>query len=229
MSGGNTPVSNLPYVLLTDVPDANSLSQGLATALDHVVIPKYASTAARDAANTSPVAGDPCFVTGSGYYFYSGTSWVGPQNLQGGVISSFTPVWSTTSGAHTPSLGNGTSLFRYSQIGSLVFFSWDLTFGTTTNFNSGTTTDNWQWTVPVAMAIANYQCTATFTLQQTTGLDCIGRFMQQDSTHFAISIDSSRVDGTGISNPGNMDAVSPWTWGSNSGNHIRGGGHYIAA
>lgn len=228
MPGGNSPVSNLPYVLLSDVPDANSLAQGLTTSLDHLVIPKYASTAARDASNVTPTEGDWCYVIGAGFYGYSGTGWVGPQSLQGGV-KTFTPVWSTTTGAHTPTLGNGTSTFRYSQVGQLVFFSWDLTFGTTTNFNSGGTADNWQWTVPIAMAVAAYQSTATFTLQQTTGLDCIGRFMQQDSTHFAISIDGSRVDGTGITNPGNMDAVSPWTWGANSGNHIRGGGHYIAA
>lgn len=60
---GNTPVSNLPYVQLTDVPDANALSQGLATALDHIVIPKYANSTARDAANTSPIAGDMCYIS----------------------------------------------------------------------------------------------------------------------------------------------------------------------
>lgn len=42
------------------------------------VVPRFASTAARDAAITAPEAGQLCYVAGLGYLTYSGTAWVFP-------------------------------------------------------------------------------------------------------------------------------------------------------
>lgn len=51
-----------------------NLDQLVANTLDSLVIPKYASTAARDAANPAPTNGDTCFVTGTGLMTYDGTA-----------------------------------------------------------------------------------------------------------------------------------------------------------
>lgn len=57
-----TPVSGLRYAELTDSPNANTLAGDLALDVDHLVIPKYSSTTARDAANPTPTVGDMCYV-----------------------------------------------------------------------------------------------------------------------------------------------------------------------
>jgi len=71
-----TPVASLRYASLSDPPNANTLSQNLATDLDHVVVPKYTNSAARDAANPSPQEGDLCVLTNTQEFLrYANGSW----------------------------------------------------------------------------------------------------------------------------------------------------------
>lgn len=75
-----TPKASLRYAELTDAANAQTLAQNLATDVDSVVVPKYASTAARDAANPTPSEGDLCYLTGTGSGLhtmqrYSGAAW----------------------------------------------------------------------------------------------------------------------------------------------------------
>lgn len=74
---GTSPVAGLPWKALTDPPNANALNEDLTTALDHVVIPKYSTTTARDLANPTPVGGDLCRVDPF-YYWYDAvtTHWI---------------------------------------------------------------------------------------------------------------------------------------------------------
>lgn len=53
----------------------------------------------------------------------------------GGAWDTYTPTWST--GGTQPSLGNGTLVGRYKQIGKVIFVTIKLTFGSTTSFGSG--------------------------------------------------------------------------------------------
>lgn len=72
-----TPIAGLRYKTLADSPNGNLLGQDLATDLDHKVIARYATVAARDTANPTPIAGDMCFC--SDYmelYAYNGTTWI---------------------------------------------------------------------------------------------------------------------------------------------------------
>ena len=69
----NSPISALPIAQLADVPDMNANAVALTNALDHIVVPKYASTAARDAANPSPSSGDLCTIGNNLFYWYSAT------------------------------------------------------------------------------------------------------------------------------------------------------------
>jgi len=59
---------------------------------------------------------------------------------------SFTPVWSSSSTA--PSIGNGTRVGRYIQIGKLVTYQGKILFGSTTTFGTGI----YSFTLPVTAA-----------------------------------------------------------------------------
>lgn len=52
-----SPVASLPYPALSDPPNAQTFGQNLTTALDSVVVPRFASAAAVTAAITAPVNG----------------------------------------------------------------------------------------------------------------------------------------------------------------------------
>ena len=60
--------------------------------------------------------------------------------------ASYTTTWST--GGTAPSLGNGSILFKYVQIGKTVHFRMTLTAGSTTNYGTGV----WRFTPPVTPA-----------------------------------------------------------------------------
>lgn len=71
----NTPNSSLPYPELTDIPNALTAFQNLALALDTKVVPKFATSVARDSAIPSPVEGQLCYRTDiNGLQEYNG-SW----------------------------------------------------------------------------------------------------------------------------------------------------------
>jgi hypothetical protein len=73
----NTLIASLPYPALGDSPNGPAQIQALATAADSQVVPRYATTAARDAAITAPVAGQVCWTTTPAtHWYYSGAAWV---------------------------------------------------------------------------------------------------------------------------------------------------------
>lgn len=61
------------------------------------------------------------------------------------AMGSYSPTWSVDSGS-APSVGNGTLSGSYLRLGSLVFFSIGLVWGSTTSAGTG----NWTFTLPVA-------------------------------------------------------------------------------
>lgn len=71
----NTPNSALPYPELTDTPNALTAFQNLALALDTKVIPKFATSVARDAAIPSPVDGQVCYMTDRKGFLTYKSSW----------------------------------------------------------------------------------------------------------------------------------------------------------
>lgn len=224
-----SPVSGLPIVQLTDIPDANAGAVSLTNALDHIIIPKYASTAARGTANPSPTEGDLCYVSAvgntKGYYCYSGSAWIGPTLLNQ-QSTAFTTVWNTSTGSHTPSIGNGSLAFSYMRMGSFVFVTFAIIPGTTTSFNSGTSSDNWQLSLPfAAKGIASLQGSAV--AQNTAGTAWqITPQLTLNSTVLIFLVTSAGVDNSGAFaagvNGGFVDAVTPFTWTASSGNVLRG-------
>lgn len=66
----NTPILGLPWADLTDSANANTLSRNLAEGMDTKGVPRFASTAARDAAITAPTEGQLCYITSSAAGFH---------------------------------------------------------------------------------------------------------------------------------------------------------------
>ncbi len=70
----------------------------------------------------------------------------GGSALGTGSWTSFDPSWDADTSA--PSLGNGTEVARYVQLGNVVIVHIHYVMGSTTTFGSG----DWFWTLPVTPA-----------------------------------------------------------------------------
>lgn len=102
------------------------------------------------------IAGRTFYATDTGAaYLDIGSAWVAAPIAAGsitaamlasaiGAWTTYTPTW--TAASSNPSLGNGTLLGRYSQIGKTVAFRIFLSIGSTTTQGSGT----WRFALPFA-------------------------------------------------------------------------------
>lgn len=224
---GTTPVSKLRYATLGDAPNANILSQNLATDLDHVVIPKYATTSARDTANPSPTDGDVCYVNTKGYMSYSSSAsaWGLMFSAGGPKMQAFSTVWNTSTGSATPHIGSGTLSLRYQQMGGLCFVKFFLQMASDSTFGGGTTADNWQWSLPLAFGDTSSVYGGNIALQGTnTGDDATTGIavLIPGQQCFSIGCFNSRFDGTAIDNAGFADKHTPFAWTANSGSFMSG-------
>lgn len=131
-----------------------------------------------------------------------------------GVWTSYTPTWTTQSGAAVPSFGNAVLDCRYIKIGRKVEVKFEITFGTTTNFGGGGGNDNWQFSLPVAAADSGTSL-GFVEMRITNEKTCMGRAKAYSSTGFRISISGGFVDGT-VGAGGDADALTPTTWVSGS-------------
>lgn len=127
---GTTPVSSLRYATLGDSPNANTLSQNLATDLDHLVIPKYANSTARNTANPTPTTGDLCYVTSVGYQTYTGAAWVTLGGMSERRINlADVPGTAGVQTYNTNSFADVTS-FGFSLVASATYdFTWHIVYG----------------------------------------------------------------------------------------------------
>jgi hypothetical protein len=146
-------------------------------------------------------------------------------NMNLGAWASWTPTWSTTSGAHTPSYGNATVGAFYAKIGRMLVFSINITFGSTTNFGASvTTSDNWIFSLPPGLtASANFagsQNIAGFGRGTQSAANTSPFSVRADSggTNFLLDTAGGGQAGSALTNTGNMDSLTPWTWAT--GNQI---------
>jgi len=143
--------------------------------------------------------------------------------------SSWTPTWTTSTGANVPAFGNATITGEYCQTGDAVLFRLEITFGSTTTFGGGGTTDNWYFSVPVTAAsttlISGYG--EIFDASASTASRTAVTARLATTTYLDIVITSAREDAGAHTNNGVVDAVSPWTWAQSDG--IRLFGQYRAA
>jgi hypothetical protein len=119
------------------------------------------------------------------------------------VLASFTPTWA---GASTnPAIGNGTMASSYIQVGKLVIWQLQMTFGSTTTYGTG----SWSWTLPVTAKAAK------FFVGSAWGLDTGTSYYTGVATN---GIPSSPVT-TKVSVQGNAGGndwsnIIPFTWGN---------------
>lgn len=144
--------------------------------------------------------------------------------------AAWTPTWTTSTGLATPSFGNATLDCSYAQSGDVVFYRMDISFGSTTNFGGGTTTDNWRFSTPVT-AQATALAVGAGEAGDASVAASLGRaavvVTLSSTTTFSINVVSGRPDAVALTAAGLIDTVSPWTWATSD--VIRVSGHYRAA
>jgi hypothetical protein len=149
--------------------------------------------------------------------------------------SSWTPTWTTSTGANTPSIGNATVSGSYCQTGDVVFFRLEITFGTTTSFGGGGSSDNWRFSLPVTASTtalivgsAEAQDTATGGTPSAARYPMRCRLTATTDLEFETTGGSTgAAGGYAATSVGLIDAVTPFTWASTDS--IRAFGHYQAA
>lgn len=127
-----TPKTHLPY----NVKDP--LEQMLTTALDPLVIPRFASFTDRDAAFPAPVNGDRCYRTDlTSDQVYNGVVWITVNPVADDwVLDTYT----ITPASGTFSIGSGQLGIRYRRDGKLVTFYLWAVFASDTVYGTGTWT-----------------------------------------------------------------------------------------
>ena len=161
----------------------------------------------------------------------------------------WTPAWTTNTGANSPSLGNGTTACSYCQSGNIVFYHFEVVFGTTTSFGGGGTGDNWRFSAPVPAATTQIIC--GYGEIQRGNTDAIGgsglfsntagtrmgvRMRLTTASTFEVEMASGNISGVDIdAAAGLIDASTP-AWGATApdpdwtpGSYIRAFGFYRSA
>lgn len=141
--------------------------------------------------------------------------------------AAWTPTWTTSTGAATPSYGNAVVDCKYAQTGDVVFFEAEITFGTTTNFGGGGTGDNWRFSLPVTASEA-VLIIGMGEIQDGTAAErwpIRGRLTT--TTTMELELSGRNYNDTAGASSGLIDAITPMTWASTD--RILMNGHYQAA
>jgi hypothetical protein len=118
-----------------------------------------------------------------------------------GAWTTYTPTWTNLT------VGNGTLVARYCQVGKVVTVMIRLTFGSTTAVTGGFT----QFSVPVTSAISQGSLGTAYFLDN--GVADYPGWVKQDGTG-AFAIQPINAAGT-FAALGNLTATNPFTWGTN--------------
>lgn len=144
-------------------------------------------------------------------------------------VRDWTPDWTTSTGLHTPSIGNGSMIFRYLDYGGMCFVTFSIVFGTTTNFNGGTTGDNWFWSLPFPIQTTGRVGYADAIDASSNNFSLIPNIVAGNSA-FSFNLSGPGVNTSGASvagtNGGVVDALTPFAWTASGSNFIRGSFFY---
>lgn len=162
------------------------------------------------------------------------TPWAAGQRIEATKLaqmsptwSAWTPTWSTSTGSNTPTFGNATLDCKYAQSADVVFFEMEITFGTTTNFNSGTTSDNWRFSLPVTSAESQLIAGMGEIQDGTPAERWPVRARLSTTSSIEVELVGRNYNNTVNNSSGLVDAVTPFTWASTD--RILLHGHYQAA
>ncbi|MET7483155.1 hypothetical protein [Streptomyces sp. NPDC005538] len=144
---------------------------------------------------------------------WSGTAWTDYPVLP--TWQSWTPAWTTNTGAATPSFGNATVSCRYVKFGTTVHLNFAITFGTTTNFGtSPTTNDNWRFSLPVTAAATRLGIGFAEVAANSASNRGTARVTLSTTGTFELVMSSGQVNAAVFANTGGVDSLTPWTWAS---------------
>ncbi|MYY08832.1 hypothetical protein GT204_07920 [Streptomyces sp. SID4919] len=141
--------------------------------------------------------------------------------------SSWTPVWTTSSGASTPSFGNAVVTALFAQSAHVVWYRLEIGFGSTTNFGGGGSSDNWRVSLPVPAADLAL-ISGMGEIQGSSGAERMPvRARIGTTTTLELELSGRNYNNTANASSGLVDATTPWTWATGYG--IRLTGQYEAA
>jgi len=131
-------------------------------------------------------------------------------------MATYTPTWTTTTGAHTPSLGNATVSGTFSKVGRMTYFQLTIRFGSTTNFGSSVTTgDNWAFGLPVQAARSS-DVIGWFACRPASSNSSMGHLsVDTDTTRMVLNLNTGQPNAAGVTNAGVVDSLTPFTWAAN--------------
>lgn len=121
-----TPTSGFTYPTSADIPNGATHLQALAEQVDELLVARFASTAARDAANPTPQDGQLCFITNLGEYQHRRNGlWVSLRTMKNRKLTSdssrtSTTVLATETALNIPLEANATYIAEYN-----LFFTGD--------------------------------------------------------------------------------------------------------
>lgn len=141
--------------------------------------------------------------------------------------AAWTPTWTTSTAAATPSFGNATLDCKYAQSGDAVLYEMEITFGSTTNFGGGGVNDNWRFSLPVTAGEAVLICGMGEIQDGTAPERWPIRGRITTTTTMEIELSGRNYNNTANASSGLIDAITPFTWGN--GDRILMHGHYQAA
>jgi len=142
-------------------------------------------------------------------------------NFPSGGMTAWTPVWSTSTGAHLPSYGNAVTQGGYIKLGRMLFFTFGVTFGTSTAFGTGATgSDNWTFSLPGTFAasalFAGTSILAGYgrAVASNANVVPLGVHVDSGGTNFVLDITGGSPAGTALASSGAVDSITPWVWTS---------------
>ncbi|MFP3990645.1 hypothetical protein U9R90_24910 [Streptomyces sp. E11-3] len=138
----------------------------------------------------------------------------------------WTPVWTTSTGANTPSFGDAAIIARYAQTAHVVLWRLQIAFGATTDFGGGGASDNWRFSIPVtsneSQLIAGYG--------EIQGANSAERFPVRarltTTTDLELELSGGAYNNMTGNSSGLVDAATPFGAGS-SGSTAWGNGFSI--
>lgn len=132
---------NQGLVLPTD-SDLNDVATAMASynaGVEPRLVMKFLNTTDRSARYPSPTEGDLSYLaTEDRYEWYSGTSW--QTIFSPSAWTTYVPTWGVTSGTAS-TIGNGSLVGRYQQVGKTIHVAAQITMGSTTTYSAS------QWTL----------------------------------------------------------------------------------
>lgn len=103
------------------------------------LVQRYDNSVDRGVRNPSPAEGELSYLRSDDRYeWWNGSSW--QTIFFPGPWQTYTPTWGAVTGA-APTIGNGSLLGRYQQIGKTVTFRAQINMGSTSTYGTG------QWTI----------------------------------------------------------------------------------